>query len=212
MVELTQKRAFIFRICHIDNFEWHAENDLVCANSEQSNPNFVEIGKRDLIMNRASRDVPIEPSGTLSDYIPFYFTPFSIMFFNIHTGWGGIRKRENKEIIVFVSSVHNLIKHNVKFVFTDRHAYLAAANFYTDVKHLDKVDWKILQARSFKQDPDDPGKGERYQAEILVYKRLPLEALLGVVCYNDNSKSRLHEIVRRQNRDVKIVRRSEWYF
>ncbi len=116
-------------------------------------------------MNRASRDVPIEPSGTLSDYIPFYFTPFSIMFFNIHTGWGGIRKRENKEIIVFVSSVHNLIKHNVKFVFTDRHAYLAAANFYTDVKHLDKVDWKILQARSFKQDPDDPGKGERYQAE-----------------------------------------------
>ena len=50
----------------------------------------------------------IPPGGTLSDYVPFYFTPFSIMMFNIKTGYGGITKRDNKDIIIFVSSIHKL--------------------------------------------------------------------------------------------------------
>jgi hypothetical protein len=41
-------------------------------------PSFVAIGNPDLISRRKYRAVPIAPSGTLVDYVPFYFTiPFN---------------------------------------------------------------------------------------------------------------------------------------
>jgi hypothetical protein len=51
-------------------------------------PNYINIGNIDLIDKRGYRKVPIEPGGTLADYVPFYFTPFSVMMKNIHSGRG----------------------------------------------------------------------------------------------------------------------------
>jgi hypothetical protein len=106
------------------------------------------------------------------------------MFYNINTGWNGIRQRRNEEIVILVSSLNNLCAQNVPFIFTDRHAYLAAALFSSDLAHLDRIDWRILQNRDFKTDPEDPRKRERYEAEALVHRHVPIDALLGIVCYN----------------------------
>lgn len=100
-----------------------------------------------------------------SDYVPFYFTPFSPMMYNIKTGWGGIRQRNNDEIVIMVSSLRTLQTRKIPFLFTDRHAYLVAAQFYSDVARLDQIDWDMLQRRDFRNDRDDPSKKERYQAE-----------------------------------------------
>jgi hypothetical protein len=42
-----------------------------------ADPDFRNIGNADLISKRETRQVPIPPGGMLSDYIPFYFTPWS---------------------------------------------------------------------------------------------------------------------------------------
>jgi len=89
MLVLSPERALIFRVAHIDNVAWTLENGLHCRNSKTKQPNYREIGNPELILKRANRDVPIKPNGTLSDYIPFYFTPYSPMLYNIKTGWGG---------------------------------------------------------------------------------------------------------------------------
>jgi hypothetical protein len=39
--------------------------------------------------------------------------------------------------------------------------------------------------RDFRHDPDDPGKKERYQAEALIWKHLPIEGLLGICSHSD---------------------------
>jgi hypothetical protein len=160
---------------------------LHCKNSQTRDRNYVDIGNLDLISKRDKHPVGPAPSGTLSDYVLFYFTPFSPMLYNIKTGRGGIRKRENREIVIMVSSLHRLTEKGVTFLFTDRHAYLVAAQFYSDLARLDQIDWDMLQRRDFKNDPDDPSKKERYQAEALVHKHLPIEALSGFVCYNDEA-------------------------
>jgi hypothetical protein len=209
---LNPDKALIFRITHRENVPWILDNGLHCGSSEILDPNFVKIGAQDLIEKRKDKIVDIPPGGPLSDYIPFYFTPFSPMLLNIKTGWGGITKHPNQEIAIIISSLHKLADNGRAFVFSDRHAYLEMAQFYSDLTALDCIDWPGLQAKKFKKDPDDPEKFERYQAEALVHKHMPVDSLLGIVCYNKAVKERFCRLL--ENRDMKldIVTKPGWYF
>ncbi len=197
---------------HRDNIPWILDHGLHCSNSGARDPKYVEIGNTDLIDRRADHRVKCAPSGTLSDYVPFYFTPFSPMMFNIKTGWGGVRKRVNEEMVIMASSLHLLYAKGIRFLFTDRHAYLAAAQFYSDIDHLDRIGWDILRRRDFKNDPDDPGKKERYQAETLVHKLLPVEALSEFVCYDKNVLAGLTKAIEERGMTIKASKRTDWYF
>ena len=114
-------------------------------------PDWVNIGNPELIDKRANHPVPLPPGGLLNDYVPFYFTPFSPMLRNIHTGWGGIQRRPNEEIVILVSSLHHIAGPGLAVLFTDSHAYYQWADFYADPADLDKIDWPLLQARDFKR-------------------------------------------------------------
>lgn len=212
MSNLTPERALIFRITHRDNVPWMLANGAHCKKSDALDPKFVQIGNPELIDRRTDHPVPIPPSGTLGDYVPFYFTPFSPMLLNIKTGWGGITKRPNDEIVILVSSLKVLKNKGIDAIFTDRHAYLSAARYFSDLANLDQVDWFILQRRDFKKDPDDPGKFERYQAEALVHKKLPCDALLGIGCYSDSVAADLRKITAAAECSLEVVSRPGWYF
>jgi hypothetical protein len=209
---LNPERALIFRIVHRDNLGWILKNGLRCRNSHATDPNYITIGNPDLISKRNHRIVSTAPGGTLSDYIPFYFTPLSPMLYNIKTGYNGIRRCENREIAMLVSSLPRLKRDSVSFLFTDRHAYLQAAQFYSDLRELCNVDWTILQRRDFKRDVDDLEKVERYQAEALVHRHLPTRSLVGVVCYDDATVASVHRLVESAGAELRVVPRPEWYF
>jgi ssDNA thymidine ADP-ribosyltransferase, DarT len=91
-----------------DNVPWIMANGMHARNSGVVDPNFVPIGNPDLIDKRHSRRVPCAPHGTLSDYVPFYFTPFTPMLFNIKTGFNGVQRRPLDEVVIFVSSLRKL--------------------------------------------------------------------------------------------------------
>ena len=210
--DLNPDKALIFRITHRDNLPWILANGLHCAKSGVHDPNFVAIGNADLINKRALRTLPAPFNDTLSDYVPFYFTPFSPMMFNIKTGWGGIRTRANAEIIILVSSIWKLQKEEVPFVFSDRHAYLNAARFFDDTAQLDQIDWDLLQRRDFKRDPNDPAKFERYEAEALVRTHVPTKALLGLACYDFETRDRITQATEQVSVTLKTVVQPSWYF
>jgi len=134
------------------------------------------------------------------------------MLYNIITGWAGIRKRSKDEIVIMASSLHEIKKRGIQFLFTDRHARLAARQFHSDLARLDQVDWPLLQRRDFKNDPDDPGKKERYQAEALIYKHAPIDALAGVVCYSDAVVGTINRHLATRNQTFKVVKKTDWYF
>ena len=210
--DLNPDKALIFRITHRDNLAWVLANGLHCAKSGVHDPSFVAIGNRDLINRRATRTLPAPYDGTLGDYIPFYFTPFSPMLYNIKTGWGGIQSRANPEIVILVSSLHKLQADGVRFVFSDRHAYLRTAQFYDDLAWLDQIDWDSLQKRDFKKDPNNPAKFERYEAEALVRTHVPVSALLGVTCYDPETQVRVTQAAEEAGVILKTVVRPGWYF
>jgi hypothetical protein len=173
----------------------------------------VSIGNAELIEARKRRVVAIAPGGTLADYIPFYFTPYTPMLYNIKTGYGGVPQRRNEEIVVLVSSLHELRRYGVAYVFTDRHAKLQTAMFYDDDSKLaEAVDFNLLQGRDFERDPERPDKVERYQAEALAHQHVPVTAILGLGCYTSAIRNQLETTCLDLKVNVKVAHRSEWYF
>ncbi|NJK93084.1 MAG: DUF4433 domain-containing protein, partial [Blastochloris sp.] len=176
---------------HITNVPWMLEHGLHCRSSPKFDPNFHSIGNPSLIKARHQRPVPVEPGGRLSDYVPFYFTPYSIMLYNIKTGYGGVPQVPNEDLVILVSSLHRVAELGLKFVFTNQHAHPLTAEYFNGLENLPRVDWPLLQRRDFKHDPEDPGKKERYQAEALVHRHLPVSALLGIGCHGQVAFARL---------------------
>ena len=211
-MSLSPTKALIFRIIHRDNLPWILDNGLHARNGKVFDPNYRNIGNPDLIDKRSRRVVPVGPGGTLNDYVPFYFTPFSIMMYNIKTGFGGIPKVPNEEIVILVSSLFKLSELGIPFVFTDSHAYVQMANYFTALDCLDKIDWALLNRRDFKNDPEDPGKKERYQAEALVWKYVPLGAIMGIGCYTSAVKGWVEGHVEQRGLTVKTSVQANWYF
>ena len=207
--KLNAEKGLIFRIVHRENVPWILDNGL-CSSNVKSCPTYRNIGNVDLINRRATRVVPVKPGGVLSDYVPFYFTPYSIMLYNIVTGYG-VAKVPRDEIVIFVSSLHQVAKEGIPFVFTNQHALPAWANYYTDVAQLDQIDWLLLQSRNFKHDPEDPGKKERYQAEALIWKQCPTGALLGIGCYTIATEQTMRAHVAARGLKLKTLVTPNWY-
>ena len=210
---LRPDNAFIFRIAHVENVaEVLTRGGLYSRNADQADPNYVSIGNAELIDKRARRIVPIPPGGVLNDYVPFYFTPLSIMMYNILTGYGGVTKHAPSDLILFTSSLHRLREHGLPFVFTNQHAYPVETEFFTDLGDLDRIDWPLLRSRNFKTDDADPGKQVRYQAEALVHQHVPLETLRSIVCYDDEVRERLQDQAQTVGVEIPIQTAPTLYF
>lgn len=212
-VSLNPEKALVFRIVHAANVPWIlAYGGLYARNSPQQDPNYVNIGSVELIDKRARRVVPVPPGGTLSDYVPFYFTPFSMMMYNIKTGYGGVTQRRNADIVIFVSSIHRLQELGLPYLFTNQHAYAAATDYFSRPERLDRIDWELLRSKNFKTDAEDPGKQLRYQAEALVHQRVPLEAILGIGCHDEAVRKMLDGQLAVHGIKMSVRSRPEWYF
>lgn len=209
---LNLEKALIWRIVHRDNIPWILDNGLHCGNSHIKSANWVDIGNTELINKRANHPVPVGMGGFLNNFVPFYFTPFSPMMKNIHSGYGGIKQRSNDEIVILVSSLYQVQKLGLPFVYTDGHAYYQWSNFYTDLADLSRIDWPLLQTRDFQRNPDDPGKFERYQAEALIHQYCSIKALKGMVCYSEKVKIKIENWLSERNLTIPVYARTGWYF
>lgn len=211
-LSLDARHARIFRITHVDNVRWILKHGLHCKNSTVRDPDFRRIGNEELIAKRTTRTVQCSSGGTLSDYVPFYFTPRSPMLLNIKTGYNGVTKVPNSEIAILVSSLYKLREAGHPFVFTDRHAYLRTASFYEGLEDIDKVDWTLLQSGDFRRNPDDPDKFARYEAEALIHRHLPVSLLGGIVLHGENERRTIEAVGRELGVNVETAVRPSWYF
>lgn len=212
-LRLSAERGLLFRITHVANVPGLLAEGLHCANGASSRKDFVPIGNVDLISKRAQRLVPIEPGGTLADYVPFYFTPRSPMLYNIKTGYGGITKRNNDEIAILFSSYKTIRGRGVRMIFTDRHAYTSTATWSDRPEELSNlIDWDILQRSDFSRNDSYPDKMERYQAEALAHQYVPANALLGIGCASQVVGSDIEASIKRLGSELPVFVRPGWYF
>jgi len=113
---------------------------------------------------------------------------------------------------MLVSSLHTLSEQGAPFLFTDRHAYLRAAQFSDDLAEPSRIDWPILRARDFARSVDDLGKIERYQAEARIHRYVPIAALHGIACHGGDECGTITDEVKRRGFDLKVVAKPGWHF
>jgi len=210
---LIPERALVFRLTHIENIPWILENGLWCPSAGKIDPAFHQIGKPDLIERRRTRDVNVPPFGTLSDYVPFYFTPKSIMQNMIVTGYGGVPMEDPESLVFLVASLRELARDGYQVLFTNAHAVPKPSKYSSNLADLESyIDWELLRHCDFSTDPNDPDKKSRYQAEALVHRHVRFASLLGIACRDQASKSRLKEELDSREMDCRLEIRKGWYF
>ena len=214
---LCAEKALVWRLVHLDNVPWLLEHGLPCASAESLASSYTAIGNEELIAKRRTIEVSRSPGGTLADYVPFYFTPFSPMACNIRTGHHVPHVPNDRLAIGWRSScptLRRLRSFGLRCLFTDAHAAMATTRFYEDPDDLRQIDWSILQRRDFTLDRNvDPRKRERYQAEALVFRHVPTEAVRGIFVYREDVKASLDSMIARLGLTLPVsVGRRTWYF
>ena len=202
----------IYRITDNRNLPFILEHGLHCAHSETTDPNFIRIGYSSLISTRDSWPVTVHPRGVLGDYIPFFFCFRPVMLFVI--------KRRNRpgvvgnhdDIVHLVSSVEKVVDLQVPFVFSDRNAKTVLRSFYSDLRALEQFDWEAIHSRNWGSLSDDPERLELKQAEFLVHRHLPLEAITEIGCCTDQVAADVTQMVANSGNNIPVNVRPSWYY
>ncbi|MBK8624011.1 MAG: DUF4433 domain-containing protein [Saprospiraceae bacterium] len=62
------------------------DHGILNKNHPKASDGYIQIGHPEIIDVRSTTPVRIHDHGNIGDYVPFYFTPKSIMLCNIQTG------------------------------------------------------------------------------------------------------------------------------
>jgi hypothetical protein len=76
---------------------------------------------------------------------------------------------------------------------------------------LSDLPWDLWRERDFKRDEEDLGKLDRYQAEVLVHKSLPVSALRAIITADSATQAKVRQLVTASGQSVETRVRSYWY-
>lgn len=133
------------------------------------------------------------------------------MLYVIQKGFNGVASTKPTSIIYCVTSVRKILDSNLNFIFTDGHANNNLTSEYSksQVYNIkDILDHEAINCKDWK-DENDLDKKRRKEAEFLLEADLPLNNILGYICYDKEAKDRLISYGTDVN---KIVVRPQYYF
>lgn len=109
-------KIWLFRIVHWENVEYILDNGMTCREHPSADPNYINIGMRQLVNDRHDHPISFENAGNLGEYVPFYLGPHSPMLYMIKNGFSGVTKRPQHEIVYIISSMEKIIENNCVYL------------------------------------------------------------------------------------------------
>lgn len=187
----------LYRIVHVDGLPTLLRRGGLHAPNTTPNDGlpYRAIHDANVQASRRTRAIPCGPRGTIHDYVPFYFGPLSVMLLNLHTRRVAGYDEGQAPIIYLVSSIARVDAEGRPWVFSDGHGLSALTSWYDDADRLDEVDWDLVGARYWADQPEDNDRQRRKQAEFLVWKDLPWSAIAGIAVLDAAMKARVEAIL-----------------
>lgn len=210
---INQQRTYCYRITHINNLTLLLQNGIVSRHHPNANNNYIDIGNPEIIDVRSATPVKINNYGMIGDYVPFYFTPKSIMLYNIITGYWHplVPKRSRSEILVIRCLISNLAT-LPQWYFTNGQGNDMASSHYNDLADLNQIDWQSIQNSDFSKSDGDYDRPRRYQAEFLVHGQVPLISIESLNVYNDQTANVVTSVLNQNNINLAVNIQPQYFF
>lgn len=207
--------TYLYRIVHIDNLEFIlCNNRLTTYSHAYSDSNYVGIGEGELINLRTNHTIVTTNSGNSycpsCDFLPFYFSPRSVMLYRIKTGWN-VPKIEQEKIIYFVYKLSDIIEHS-NFLFTDGHGYAKITQWFDDIAFLNQIDASDIKRSDWNNTEADADRQRRKQAEFWIENEIVLNLTTGIGVYNENALHLAQELCAKHKRQIEIKVKPEYYY
>ena len=210
---INKNKTFCYRIAHIDNLPFLLQNGIVNKHHPDASSDYIEIGNPEIIDVRSTSAVKIDNYGMIGDYVPFYFTPKSIMLYNIVTGYRHpiVQKRNRSEILVVRCLIEQLSA-LPQWFFTDGQGNDMASSHYNNLSNLEQIDWSCIQQSNFSKSDGDYDRPRRYQAEFLVHEAVPLGKVESLNVYEQGSANFVNKLLTEKNINLSVNIQTQYFF
>jgi hypothetical protein len=202
-----------YHITHVENLAsivacGQLDCDRACIAARHSP---VGIAHSSLKAQRARTDVEVAAGGTLADYVPFYYAPRSPMLAAIWYGNVPEYEGSQEEIVHLVGSVDQMAEPG-RFVVVNRHPVNPLAEQFDDFAALDDLDWPLMKAKYWRDTDEDGDRKYRRQAEFLVHRRVPIEAVILVGAMTRAVADRAAAMLAGMANPPPVIVRGGWYY
>lgn len=207
----------IYHITHMRNLSQIVEAGVLWSDAKR-----IELGLdcdvvgMPKIKERRLNEIKVAcQAGTLvGDYVPFYFSPRSIMLFILHKrNHPDLNYTEGQQPIVHLQAdLHAVVRwaeaHHRRWAFSDRNAGTYYCKFYADIAQLDEVNWDAVAATDFRDSTVKEGK----QAEFLVYESFPCELIERMGVLDRSAARQATEVISAAGLDFTVDVKKSWYY
>lgn len=198
----------IFHITHVENIASIIAHGCLWSDSQRISRNLAttNIGYAHIKQRRLNRPVPTGIGRKLGDYVPFNFCPRSVMLYVVARGHADFVGGQD-EIVHLASSVNTAIALPRPWAFTDLHADLGYASYFSSLDKLGEVDWAVMPL-TYWADSDDTK--QKRQAEFLVYESFPWSAVERIGVKSAATAAKLRPLLPHGTPPVAIE--PDWYY
>ena len=206
---------YIYRILPIENLENDLKNGFFAKNNIPNDDSRVVMANSDVIQLRDKMVVKCFKGTFVNDYVPFYFSVRTPMLYNIITGKGVIQRRQN-EISYLRFRIDALAIRDFQWCYTDGNAAMNISSFYSNLKDLNKLDWRSILTEDFRYDnaDGDTDRIRKKHSEFLVKDYVPASKINSIVVFNIVAKRKVDKILKNCNFvvNVEINPNEKYYF
>lgn len=204
--------VYLYRITHYKNLPFILQHGLHCPAAELKDPNYINIGKKDIIEKREQKRIVIAPYGHIHDYVSFYFGPRSPMLYSIFKGASDTDCKQ-QDIVYIVSTLPVVAQAGLSFVFTTGQAIMALSTQHNQLEDLSRIDWDVIKSKFWHDKPPEyPDRRRQRMAEFLVYQHVPVNCILGLGVFNKKKEEVVIDMVRSAALPIPVKQKPEWYY
>lgn len=127
------KIIYGYRILHYQNLPFILQNGIFCPASDTKDPNYINIGKKDIINKRENKLIEVYPYGRIHDYVSFYFGTKSPMLYSIYKRNSDTTCLQS-DVIYIVTSIPLILEKNLNFIFTTGQAIMQLSTQHNNIK------------------------------------------------------------------------------
>jgi hypothetical protein len=203
----------IYHIVHVDNLASIVTDGWLWPDSVMAKrQGTAVIGNNEIKADRLRLPVGCHAGTHVGDYVPFYFCPRSVMLYVIHRGnHPNVAYREGQGPVVhLVADMNEVVEWAVqakcKWAFSDINAASRAADFFSDLGQLDRLDWSAIVAWQWASCRDHK------MAEFLVYLGFPWELVRGIGVYSEIAGRRAIAAFGDAKHRPPVKVKREWYY